>query len=259
MHDDQTITTLSELARELGRPERDWATLAEGNVSGRGTGGLVHVKASGAFMANATDDDIVTVALADLLRLIDDPDAGDAEVAALFDAAAASNGGRRPSVEALLHAVCLEVPGVEVVGHTHPVAVNSLLCSVQADLLVRGALFPDQIVVLGADPMLVPYVDPGLALARTVRSLLRERTRPPRVIYLRNHGMFALGATAADVVHITEMAVKVARVLVGARSTGTVEFMDPAEVARIDTRPDELLRRASLAATAVLTDASTGP
>ncbi len=39
----------------------------------------------------------------------------------------------------------------------------------------------------------VPYVDPGLRLARHVRSLLRDfQTRhgtTPRVLYLRNHGL----------------------------------------------------------------------
>jgi len=101
--------------------------------------------------------------------------------------------------------------------------------------------------VLGLAPLLVPYVDPGLQLAREVRRMLRERDAGvPRVIYLQNHGMFALGKSEAEVLQITEMAVKVAGVLLGAAQIGGVEYMDSAEAIRIDTRPDELMRRAVL-------------
>ncbi|QJU53123.1 class II aldolase/adducin family protein [Herbiconiux sp. KACC 21604] len=266
---DEALAALVELSLELGRPDRAWAVLAEGNtsVSLGGDSGAMLVKASGASMAIAVPDDFVEVRIADVLALVDAPAAaagGDAAAAtatasaddeavrALF--AAAATGGRRPSVEALLHAVCLDLPGVEAVGHTHPIPVNGLLCSPQASLLVAGSLFPDQIVVLGTDPLLVPYIDPGLKLARAVRRMLRERLEAtgsvPKVVYLANHGMFALGASTSEVLQITEMAVKVASVLLHTLAAGGPVFLDDAQVARIDTRPDELLRRAALAASA---------
>jgi rhamnose utilization protein RhaD (predicted bifunctional aldolase and dehydrogenase) len=275
---------LVELSRELGRPDRAWAVLAEGNTSVALGDGRMLVKASGASMAIAVPGDFVAVGLPEVLALVDaapdDPAAAadrapataatvdtgagvdlaadtgpdhsaddDEAVRALFAAAAA--GGRRPSVEALLHAVCLALPGVEAVGHTHPVPVNALLCSPRASLLVEGALFPDQIVVLGTDPLLVPYVDPGLPLARVVRRMLGERLSAtgsvPKVVYLGNHGMFALGSSPAEVLRITEMAVKVAQVVLGSLAAGGPVFLSAEDVARIDTRPDELLRRAALA------------
>ncbi len=238
---------MAQLARELGRSDRGWAVLAEGNCSTLLPGGEAFlVKASGSWMSVADESDFVEVSLAELHALIDDPSSGDAEVGACFTAAATAHPrGKRPSVESLLHAVCLALPGVTTVGHTHPTAVNSLLCSSRASSLIDGALIPDQIVVLGTDPLLVPYVDPGVELARVVKRMLAERS-VPRVIYLQNHGMFALGASAAEVVQITEMAEKIARVLVGAWSAGEPVFMAPEEVARIDTRPDELLRRRML-------------
>lgn len=240
---------LTQLARELGRSDRGWVVLAEGNCSTMVGDDTFLVKTSGSWMSAATDADFVEVSLADVHALIDDPNAGDADVAACFTAAAESHPqNRRPSVEALLHAVCLALPGVTAVGHTHPVPINSLLCSTRASSLVDGALFPDQIVVLGADPVLIPYVDPGLELARVAKQLLAAPSPVPRAIYLQNHGMFALGSSTAEVVQITEMAVKVAEVLVGAWAAGEPVFMDPVEVARIDTRPDELLRREALAA-----------
>lgn len=266
---------LTTLSRELGRPDRGWAVLAEGNTSVSIDGGRMLVKASGASMAVAEPGDFVAVALAEVLALVDaDPGADpgavsadeagaardDEDVRRLFEAAS-EQGGRRPSVEALLHAVCLDLPGVEAVGHTHPIPVNALLCSPRASLLVDGSIFPDQIVVLGTDPLLVPYIDPGLALARAVRSALRQRVadggRAPKAVYLQNHGMFALGGSPAEVVQITEMAVKVAEVILGSLPAGGPVFLDARQVARIDTRPDELLRRAALARTVTATSTDT--
>lgn len=239
---------LAGLARELAHEHRDWVILSEGNVSAWDGDGPAVVKASGTRMGVADASDMVEVELGELLALIDDPEAGDEDVSEVFAAVSERSAGRRPSVEALLHAVCLDLPGVHVVGHTHPVAVNALLCSPRANLLTAGSLFPDQIVVLGTRPLLVPYVDPGLRLAQRVRGMLRDSGDAPRVIYLENHGMFALGANPPDVLQITEMAVKVARVIAGSLMAEGPRFMDPNEVARIDTRPDELLRRRLLTA-----------
>ena len=89
----------------------------------------MQVKASGASLATATAADFVEVETAPLLALLkDDPTAGDPAVAEAF-AAVEARSGRRPSVEAMLHAVCLERGGAVVVGHTHSVPVMALLCS----------------------------------------------------------------------------------------------------------------------------------
>ena len=151
----------------------------------------------------------------------------------------------------MLHAVCLELGGADAVGHTHPVPVVALLCSRHAEALATEMLFPDQIVVLGRRPLFVPYVDPGLALARRVRDDLEAHVarhgEPPKVIYLGNHGLFALGSTPEHVLQITAMAVKASRVLAGALAVGGARALAEAEADRIDARPDEHYRRAALA------------
>ena len=241
--------SLTDLSRRLGDPAMDAAMLGEGNTSVR-TGGTMRVKASGAVLAEAEPGDFVAVDLEAASALISDPDAGDVEVEAFFSSISAAE-GRRPSVEALLHVVIYEATDATVIAHSHPTAVNALLCSLGAELLVAGALFPDQIVVLGARPLLVPYIDPGITLARATRVLLRDHiaqfSEAPRVIYLRNHGMFALGASASQVLGMTAMAQKCARAIIGAQAAGGVAFMPADEVARIDSRPDEKYRRALLA------------
>lgn len=240
---------LVDLSRRLGAPDFDAALLGEGNTSVR-LGEEMLVKASGAVLGAAEPDDFVRMRFDEALEVISDPQAGDAEVEELFTAVAARE-GRRPSVEALLHVVAYEATDAQVIAHSHPTVVNALLCSDGAELLVAGGLFPDQIVVLGAHPLLVPYIDPGLRLAREARALLSGHIaavgETPRVIYLRNHGMFALGASAAQVLGITAMAQKCARILLGAAAVGGVRYMPAEEVARIDSRPDEKYRRALLA------------
>lgn len=239
---------LTDLSRRLGAPAMDAALLGEGNTSVR-EGDTMLVKASGAVLGEATPDDFVRVDLADATALISDDAAGDADVETFF-AGITAREGRRPSVEALLHVVLYEASPARVIAHSHPTAVNALLCSERAELLVEGALFPDQIVVLGAAPLLVPYVDPGLRLARAVRALLRahidRRGVAPGVVYLRNHGMFAAGATPSQVLGMTAMAQKCARAIIGASAVGGVRFMPAHEVERIETRDDERYRRALL-------------
>ena len=115
---------------------------------------------------------------------------------------------------------------------------------------MAGSLFPDQIVVMGRHSLLVPYVDPGLGLARHVREALRAHQDRhgsyPKAIYLQNHGLFALGSSPDDATHVTEMAVKTARILLGALSVGRPVYLDERDAERIDTRPDEVLRRSML-------------
>jgi rhamnose utilization protein RhaD (predicted bifunctional aldolase and dehydrogenase) len=134
-----------------------------------------------------------------------------------------------------------------VVGHTHPTAVNALLCSDRVAELVAGSLFPDQVVVCGAHALLVPYAEPGLPLARAVRAglgeYLDEHGVPPRLIHLANHGIVALGESGAQVLAVTTMAVKAARVLSGVLAVGSPRYLDAETVRRLGNRDDERHRR----------------
>ncbi|MCW2640775.1 MAG: class aldolase [Dactylosporangium sp.] len=239
------------LSRALGAPGQDLVILAEGNTSIRTSQDRMLVKASGAYLETAGEGDFVEVDLGELVALLEDPATDDQAIAAAFDRMGRQL-GRRPSVEAMLHAVCLVEGGANVVGHTHPIPVNALLCSVHAETLANKVVYPEQIVVLGSKPMLVPYVDPGLSLARDVRSRLRDHIAsegsPPKVIYLANHGMFALGESEQEVLRITAMAVKVSRIVQGALAAGGICELSRQSAARIDGREDEEYRRAVLAA-----------
>jgi len=246
----RTVTALVDLARALGESSLNLVVLAEGNVSQRTSDSTFAVKASGRSMAHATDNDIVELRMDPLLALLDDESADDASVAAALLDARTIPDAPMPSVETLLHLVCQQLDEVSLVAHTHPVDVNALLCSVRPTILADGALFPDQVVVLGRHQVFVPYADPGLPLARLARKLIEEHVvahgAAPKVIYLQNHGMFALGGSALEVFNITVMARKVAQITLGTLAAGGPAYLSDEAVQRIDSREDEVARRAEL-------------
>jgi rhamnose utilization protein RhaD (predicted bifunctional aldolase and dehydrogenase) len=243
------LTDLVQLSRTLGEPWRRFVILAEGNTSHRVAEDQLVVKATGRSLRHASAEDFVVVSLSRLADMVDDSEAGDADVARYFDEVEIEQ-GLRPSVEALLHVVCVVDAAATTVAHTHPESVNALLCSDRADVLSGPPIFPDQVVVIGRRALLVPYLDPGVVLAREVRARLAEHARQwgmPRVIYLGNHGMVALGSSAGQVLQLTEMADKVSRVRATTLSFGNVVPMTDESAERIDTRDDEQIRRIALA------------
>jgi len=72
---------------------------------------------------------------------------------------------------------------------------------------------------------------------------LQRHSEPPRVFYLLNHGLVALGNTPQEVENITAVAVKSARILLGTYAVGGPNFLPQADVDRITNRPDEEIRR----------------
>lgn len=242
---------LIALSRELGRPELDLVILGEGNTSARGDSDLFWVKASGTSLADATADSFVAVRHRAILALLEAGDLDDAAIRTHLLAARTGSNQRTPSIETLLHALCLDLDGVRFVGHTHPTAVNAITCSTAFPQALQGRLFPDEIVVCGPAPVLVAYADPGLPLARAVHAALRawqaEHGGAPRVVWMQNHGLLALGATKKQVLDITLMAVKTARILAGALACGGPRYLTATAAARIHTRPDEHLRQRTIA------------
>ena len=242
---------LLDLSRQLGREDRRLAILGEGNTSARLSDAAFLVKASGASLATLDDSGLTACRFDRLLPLLDAGILGDAAVDAALYFARVDPRARKPSVEAVFHAWLLTLPGVNFVGHTHPVAVNRLLCSRHARTFAQRRLFPDEVVCCGVESVFVPFTDPGLKLARAIRTAvtacIRRLARPPRVILLENHGCIALGATPEAVLATTLMGAKAAEIYAGAAALGGApRFLTPAQVARIAGRPDEHYRQQAL-------------
>jgi ribulose-5-phosphate 4-epimerase/fuculose-1-phosphate aldolase len=65
----------------------------------------------------------------------------------------------------------------------------------------------------------------------------------PKTVFLRNHGLLALGQSATEVDQITTMATKAARILAGVLSLGEPVYLSAIQADRIEARPDEHDRR----------------
>jgi rhamnose utilization protein RhaD (predicted bifunctional aldolase and dehydrogenase) len=242
------LQQLISLSRCLGDPASDLAILGEGNTSALLDEETFLVKASGKELRTADENSFVAVSLPRALAVLDGPDLTDAQVRdTLLHCKVDAKSAIMPSVETFLHAYLLSLPGIRFVGHTHPTAVNAILCSINAREAVRGRLFPDEIVCCGPAVCYVEYTDPGLPLARHLRRRVEEfidaENMPPKVILMENHGFIAIGATPRDIETITSMYVKAARILLGTYALGGPRFLSPEHVARIHTRPDEHYRQ----------------
>lgn len=244
-----SLESLLSLCHRLGSPDWRMAILGEGNASARLNEEVFAVKGSGHSLVSLTPGGVAfckfesLVAVADGTDEIADPDA------VLLDSRV--NGeGVKPSVEAMFHAWLLTLPNVNFVAHTHPIAVNQILCSEHGRTFAERRLIPDQVVCCQSHSLWIPYVDPGVDLARTVavrtREFIREHGAAPNTLLCQNHGLITLGPTADAAWGAMIMMEKTAEIFVGAASLGgdgSPVFMPAGEVTRIAGRPDEAYRR----------------
>ena len=229
-----SVQELLQLSHELGDKSRELAILGEGNTSTRLDDELFAVKASGSSLQNLDESGVARCKIADVLALFERENISDEEIEEALLAARAFESDRKPSTEALFHAYLLTLPDVNFVGHTHPIACNSILSSSRALDFATKRMFPDEIVCCGPASALVPYVNPGVPLARAIRDEVEGyRTqfgRAPRLVLLQNHGIIALGKTANAVLATTLMAEKAAKIFIGAASLGGPKFLSELEV-----------------------------
>jgi rhamnose utilization protein RhaD (predicted bifunctional aldolase and dehydrogenase) len=251
MASDSILQALVAMSNHLGDPANDYSIMGEGNTSARADATTFWVKTSGYELRTMKADGFVRCAFDGILPLLNRSDVTDEIVKnELATSRVDPSATGHPSVEALLHALCLQLEGINFVGHTHPTAINAIACSVGFDSAFKGRIFPDEIVVCGPAPLLIPYTDPGVPLARRIKQGIDQHADTygelPRVILMQNHGMIALGRNPVHVENLTAMMVKTARILLGTFAAGGPRFLAHADVDRIHTRPDEARRRQHL-------------
>jgi rhamnose utilization protein RhaD (predicted bifunctional aldolase and dehydrogenase) len=250
---DKILEELLILSRHLGDSAHDWAILGEGNTSAQVSDATFFVKASGSTLATLSKEQVCEVRFAPILEALNSAKPfTDADVRDLLLSSVVGGDGRMPSVETLFHASLLSLPDVAFIGHTHVTTINGILCSEAGWNLMQsaGRMFPDEIVVCGEAPCCVPYVDPGLPLAREIRdkvnAFISKYGTYPKTIYMQNHGFIALGKSAKEVEAIHQMADKSARVLLGTMAFGGPKWFSEETVRRIATRPDEHYRQRAI-------------
>lgn len=244
----ELLNTLVEMTLTLGQPHRNYVIIGEGNTSTRIDANSFYVKASGHQMETISPKGFTAVKFAPILDLLDNPPTTLSEQKKIMaDARVNPEVDALPSVEVGFHAMLLHECDIAFVGHTHPIAVNRLMCSVHAETFAKKRTCPDEIVLCGPESVFIPYIDPGLPLAIVMRDKVRaymdKYEEAPKVILLANHGVIALGQTPKEVLNITSMCVKAAEILVGAFAAGGPVFFDEETVMHIYKRPDEIYRR----------------
>jgi rhamnose utilization protein RhaD (predicted bifunctional aldolase and dehydrogenase) len=242
------LATLVDMTCALGQPGLDYVIIGEGNTSRVADDQSFWIKASGQQMNGISADGFVQVRFEPIVQMLEhSPGDLDAQKRVMEAARVDPSARLLPSVEVTFHAMLLVECGVQFIGHTHPVAINQLMCSSRAQEFASGRMFPDQVVLCGPESVLVPYVDPGLPLSLAirdgVRAYLSKYSEAPKIILLANHGLIALGNTASEVLNVTAMTVKSARIFAGACALGEPVFMTESDIHHIYKRPDEIYRR----------------
>ncbi len=249
----ETLDQIVQLSHQLGTESRGLAILGEGNTSADLGDGTFLVKGSGSSLGSMRPEQFSRVKKQEVLDFIDQP-ASEQEVLDFLKSCKVDPDMPHPSVETFLHALCLETGGAKWVGHTHTTSMLSILASQAGAEPFLRHIYPDVIVVCGRHVAVVPYVDPGLELARAVRDeLIRFRDthqKSPKLLLMVNHGPVALGQTPQEVFNILLMADKWARALNGMAAWGGPRYMEEAEANKIDQRLDEAFRRKQILETA---------
>ena len=178
----QFLALSAEIGRDILKTQG-----AGGNTSIK-HGDCLWVKASGTWLANALDGNIMVPV--DRVGLLEALRAGDerAEKATAFIRNDLDPGALRPSIETTLHAALPQ----RVIAHFHCVHTIALAVLARREDLIanRMAHVPD------LKWALVPYHRPGIPLAQTIDSIAETR---PDVIILANHGLIVCGETIDEV------------------------------------------------------------
>jgi len=132
--------------------------------------------------------------------------------------------GARPSVEAHLHGLL-----DKCVIHLHPSAVSAYLNAQEGrqrlEKLFRGEK---------AQPLWVPYVNPGFTLARTIAELVggyrRQFRRMPRILFLDKHGLFVTAPTAGAALRLVRTVIERCSEALRPPAAGRIRTPDEAQV-----------------------------
>ena len=246
---------ISDLAVRAGAPDADLTILAEGNAAVLDAAGdRFLVKASGVVMGEATAEDWVWVSLSKSVEILEDaykkgrtPALDEALDALLKSAVTPKGAKKKASIETLVHVVAFHLLESTWSLHTHPTPVVALAASKGAAEHYSGTVFPDESVICGPIPLYLPYDEPGLSLGlgfySGAKRYLDKYGMSPRQIILGNHGLCTFGNGKEEALATTQIAVKAARVRLGALTAGGINFIPNSAAQTIAFRPDEVARR----------------
>jgi rhamnose utilization protein RhaD (predicted bifunctional aldolase and dehydrogenase)/NAD(P)-dependent dehydrogenase (short-subunit alcohol dehydrogenase family) len=227
------VDDLVALSRRFGG-DPEFARGGGGNSSVKADG-ILYIKPSGTSLAALTPESVIALRIEPLMAYLDAaserPDAGgtDEIMRVAAEVRVGRRDERRPSVELLFHALFPE----RFVLHTHSTTVNALTCG-RDGAAVAEQLFGDRV-------LWVPYTDPGVPLACSIRQLRRNHESrtggpAPRVVFMQGHGLIVTGDTPAEIAATSTQvlaAVTAHLASLPAISWGEVARLDAAEFSRL--------------------------
>jgi rhamnose utilization protein RhaD (predicted bifunctional aldolase and dehydrogenase) len=227
------VDILVDLGRQLGTHQDKVVIFDEGFVAGKADGHLV-ISRPGARLGNLDRGDFIHFNPAPLLELLQaDQPKRQAEEEALA-ASRLREDMPLPAADAYLATDLLDRCGSRIVVHLQPVVINQILASPRARQFADRRITLNELFNCGLATTLVPYANPGTAIAKEVRNkvnLWRDRARTdPKVILLQNNGMIVLGDSPEGIVENTEKMVRAAEVFIGASLLGGPHFLTVANI-----------------------------
>jgi rhamnose utilization protein RhaD (predicted bifunctional aldolase and dehydrogenase) len=229
------VDILVDLGRQLGSHPANVVVLDEGFVAGKVDGHLV-ISRPGARLGNLDRGDLIHFNPAPLLELLraDQPKRQAEEEALILSRL--HEDAPMPSADAYLVTDLFDRCGSRIVVQVQPVVINQILASPRARQFADRRITLSEVFSCGLATTLVPYTDPGTAIAKEVRNkvnLWRDRARTdPKVVLLQNNGMIVIGDSPEEVVENVEKMVRAAEVFVGASLLGGPQFLTVANIGR---------------------------
>jgi ribulose-5-phosphate 4-epimerase/fuculose-1-phosphate aldolase len=192
------IIELVEISRYVGQ-RFDLVQAGGGNSSVKINGDLL-VKASGFLLSDMKiDSGYSIVDNKSIIKILEDQsllgvDKNIREKLITERVNKATKSDSKASIEVFMHALFYKYTM-----HTHPLAVNAVLCSNNADNIVND-LFPNT--------LLIDYDTPGFSLAINLKrgydKFLETSNTPPNVVFLKNHGLIVSADNTNDLLEIQE-------------------------------------------------------
>lgn len=104
--------------------------------------------------------------------------------------------GLMPSMETGFHAV-LDA----YVIHTHPLAVNIILCTDDCETKLKELFFDLPFILL-------PYLNPGYPLSKSIANSISKLPSTPKIVFLKNHGLIVHSNNKNEAIELHQMVVK---------------------------------------------------
>ena len=199
-----SLNSLVEMSNRYGSNE-EYVLAGGGNTSFK-EDGIMYVKGSGTQLSIIKADQFVAMDLQPLRDMIEreypadmsEDEKEEKTLAGMMAARLPGEETKRPSVEAILHAIFPH----KFVLHVHPALVNGLTCGADGEAKCLS--------LFGENAVWIELTQPGLGLAKLCSSIFKDHTARkgvcPQILILENHGIFVAADNVEEIDRLMDYA-----------------------------------------------------